>query len=71
MAIWGMFSTIKERLNLSNIEQFSREECEDRLMLIRYLLRREDSPGAWAEFNPYILRIERRLKELNSAYPDL
>jgi len=66
-----MFSTIKERLNLSNIEQFSREECEDRLMLIRYLLRREDSPRAWAEFNPYILRMERRLKELNSAYPDL
>jgi len=66
-----MFSKIKERLNLSNIEQFSREECEDRLMLIRYLLRREESPAALTEFNPYILRIEERLKELQAKQFDL
>jgi len=66
-----MFTKVKERLNLSNIEQFSREECEDRLMLIRYLLRREESPVALAEFNPYILQIERRLKDLHAEKPDL
>ncbi|PIQ21074.1 MAG: hypothetical protein COW65_11285 [Cytophagales bacterium CG18_big_fil_WC_8_21_14_2_50_42_9] len=66
-----MFSQIKEKLNLTHIEQFSREECEDRLMLIRYLLRREESPKAFAEFNPYILRIEQRLKELLAERPDL
>ena len=66
-----MFSQIKERLDLSHIEQFSKDQCEDRLMLIRYLLRREESPEALAEFNPYILRIEQRLKQLLANQVDL
>jgi len=66
-----MFSKIKERLSLSDIEQFSREECEDRLMLLRYLLRREESPAALAEFDPYIRKIERRLKDIQAQKPDL
>jgi hypothetical protein len=66
-----MFSEIKERLNLTNIDHFNREECEDRLMLIRYLLRRENNSQVAAEFNPYILQIEARINVLNAESPDL
>lgn len=66
-----MFSEIKERLNLADIEHFTKEECEDRLMLIRYLLRRENNPQVAAEFSPYILKIEARIRFLNAESSDL
>jgi hypothetical protein len=56
-----MFSEIKKRLNLSQINDFTREECEDRLMLLRYLLRRENSPQIQEEFSDYVQKIEKRL----------
>jgi hypothetical protein len=56
-----MFSEIKKRLNLSKINEFTREECEDRLMLLRYLLRRENSPQVHEEFCDYVQKIEKRL----------
>ena len=56
-----MFSEIKKRLNLSKINEFTRDECEDRLMLLRYLLRREDNPQVHEEFHDYLQKIEKRL----------
>lgn len=66
-----MFSEIKERLNLTDIDHFSREECEDRLMLIRYLLRRENNSQTAAEFSPYIVKIEARINSLKAEFPDI
>jgi hypothetical protein len=59
-----MFSEIKKRLNLSKINQFTREECEDRLMLLRYLLRRENSQEVQEAFTDYVRKIEKRLRLL-------
>jgi hypothetical protein len=59
--IRGMFSEIKKRLNLSQINEFTRDECEDRLMLLRYLIRRENTPKIQEEFCDYIQKIEKRL----------
>jgi hypothetical protein len=56
-----MFSEIKKRLNLSQINEFTREECEDRLLLLRYLLRRENTQQAHDEFMDYVQKIEKRL----------
>jgi hypothetical protein len=57
----GMFSEIKKRLNLSQINEFTREECEERLLLLRYLLRRENSRLVQEEFQDYVQKIEKRL----------
>jgi hypothetical protein len=57
-----MFSEIKKRLNLSHINEFTRDECEDRLMLLRYMMRRENSPKVTEEFNEYVQKIEKRLE---------
>ena len=59
-----MFSEIKKRLDLSKINEFTMEECEDRLMLLRYLLRRENSPEVHEEFHEYLQKIEKRLAML-------
>lgn len=62
----GMFSEIKKRLNLSHINEFTREECEDRLMLLRYLLRRENTQEVQDEFLDYVGKIEERLRTLKT-----
>lgn len=62
-----MFSEIKKRLNLSKINEFTREECEDRLMLLRYLIRRENSPQVQEEFCDYVEKIEKRLTLLGDS----
>jgi len=59
-----MFSEIKKRLNLSQINEFTREECEDRLLLLRYLLRRENTQQVHDEFMDYVQKIEKRLSLL-------
>jgi hypothetical protein len=61
-----MFAEIKKRLNLSQINDFTREECEDRLLLLRYLLRRENSPQVEEEFCGYVSKLEKRLELLDN-----
>lgn len=65
-----MFSEIKKRLNLSQINEFTREECEDRLLLLRYLLRRENSPKVEEEFCGYVTKLEKRLDLLGDEKQD-
>ena len=65
-----MFSEIKKRLNLSKINEFTREECEDRLLLLRYLLRRENSPQVEEEFCGYVSKLEKRLDLLGEENED-
>lgn len=48
-------------MNLSQINEFSREECEERLLLLRYLLRRENSAKVHETFHEYVQKIEKRL----------
>ncbi|WP_026463844.1 hypothetical protein [Adhaeribacter aquaticus] len=59
-----MLEEIKKRLMLRQIHRFTIEECEDRLMLIRYLQRREELHAYQQEFQDYIIKIEYRLANL-------
>lgn len=65
-----MFSEIKKRLNLSQINEFTRDECEDRLLLLRYMLRRENSPQVEEEFCGYVSKLEKRLELLGDQDQD-
>ena len=56
-----MLAEIEKRLMLGSISDFTMAECEDRLMLLRYLLRREDLQVDQEELTNYVTRIEQRL----------
>ncbi len=61
-----MLAEIEKRLMLGSISDFTMAECEDRLLLLRYLLRREDLQVDKEELTIYETQIEERLAFLKA-----
>jgi hypothetical protein len=57
-----MESTYDKRFGLNKIDTFSKPECEETLMLLRYLYRREEDLDLRVEMKNSMDRIELRLK---------
>ena len=54
----------KERFNLNDLQKFKKQDCEESLMYLRYMLRRETSKEVDSEIKEYIEKVELRLKDI-------
>ncbi len=54
----------KDRFNLNDLQNLKKIDCEESLMYLRYMLRRETSTEVDAELKEYIEKVELHLKDL-------
>ena len=59
-----MENTYEKRFELNQLNTFSKPKCEETLMLLRYLYRREDDLDYRVEIRRYMEQLELRIKEL-------
>jgi len=64
-----MENTYEKRFKLNQINTFDKAACEETLMLLRYLYRREEDLEYRVEINRSMEQLERRIKELTLAEP--
>jgi hypothetical protein len=60
-----MESTYEKRFRLNKLDTFNKMECEETLMLLRYLYRREEDLDLRVEMRFSMDRLEIRIKELS------
>jgi hypothetical protein len=64
-----MESTYEKRFRLNKLDTFNKMECEETLMLLRYLYRREEDLDLRVEMRFSMDRLEIRIKELSFTEP--
>jgi hypothetical protein len=65
-----MESTYEKRFRLNKLDTFNKMECEETLMLLRYLYRREEDLDLRVEMRFSMDRLEIRIKELSFTEPE-
>jgi glutaredoxin-related protein len=64
-----MENTYEKRFKLNQLNTFNKAVCEETLMLLRYLYRREEDLEYRVEISRSMEQLERRIKELALAEP--
>ena len=59
-----MENTYEKRFKLNQLNTFNKSECEETLMLLRYLYRREEDLDYRVEIRKSMDQLEIRIKEL-------
>ncbi|KAA5549044.1 hypothetical protein [Adhaeribacter rhizoryzae] len=64
-----MENTYEKRFKLNQLNTFDKAACEETLMLLRYLYRREEDLAHRVELSRSMEQLEHRIKELTLTEP--